>query len=213
MTVRDEPPPIAHFIMRLLKKKLAVGKTPIARSRLTVKNFDFGLGRDAERRGRGSEPHRLVKPRLELPDWPVHNDDCRALIHADDTAQSIFKAKDIASPQPKRMFNRPPDDADKLRLIRINAVSPAALPACAHLFGAALESRFLLVCMCFHGLTLKTRGHENLGVRRVLVWVGVGLQSRVGGSGGLIFESPLAGAAGHSSRHPNPDRACRAGSS
>jgi hypothetical protein len=138
--------------MRRVKEKLAVGKTPIARSRLTVKNFDFGLGRDAERRGRRSKPHRLVKPRLEFPDWPVHNDDCRAIINSDDTAQTIFKAKDIASPQPKRMFNRPPDDADKLRLIRINAVSPAALPACAHLFGAALESRFLLVCMCFHGL-------------------------------------------------------------
>jgi hypothetical protein len=77
------------------------------------------VGRDSEHGGRWLESNGLVKAGFELPKFPVHNDDCGAIIHADDTAKSVIKADNIASTEAEWMLVRHPDNGEKLGLIRV----------------------------------------------------------------------------------------------
>jgi len=70
---------------------------------LSVEDFNFGVGTDAEHGGRRLEPDRLVKAGFELADWPVHQNDSRALINTDDAAKPVTIAYDIARTEPERM--------------------------------------------------------------------------------------------------------------
>jgi hypothetical protein len=77
------------------------------------------VGRDSEHGGRRLETDGLVKTGFELPKFLVHNDDRRAIIHADDTAKPVIEADDIACTEPEWMLVRHPDNGEKLGLIRV----------------------------------------------------------------------------------------------
>jgi hypothetical protein len=66
-----------------------------------VKDFNFGVGGDAERRGRRLEADGLVKACLKDPLGPVHQQHCRRFIYAKNAAQSAVKAKDIVWTKPE----------------------------------------------------------------------------------------------------------------
>ena len=68
-----------------------------------VKDFNFGLGRDAERGRWRGEPDGFVKAGLKFPDWAVHNHNRRALIHAQNTAKPALIADDIPGMKPERI--------------------------------------------------------------------------------------------------------------
>jgi hypothetical protein len=68
-----------------------------------IENLHLGVRRDAKQPWRRLKPYRLVKSRFEVPDGLVHDDDCRAVIHADHAAESVIDPNDVPSPQSKRM--------------------------------------------------------------------------------------------------------------
>jgi hypothetical protein len=77
------------------------------------------VGRNSEHGGRRLETDGLVESGFELPKFPIHNDDRRAIIHADDTAKPVIEADDIACTEPEWMLVRHPDNGEKLGLIRV----------------------------------------------------------------------------------------------
>jgi hypothetical protein len=62
--------------------------------------------------------------RVTIPHRPVHDDDCRAIVDADDATGQVVVPDDILSQQPERIFCQLSDDA-KLR--RVRAVTVALL--------------------------------------------------------------------------------------
>jgi len=85
-----------------------------------VKDFNIGLGRDAEHGGRLLESNGLVKARREHAHRAIHNHNRRAVIDAYDTAQPVVKAYDIACTKPGRgRLEEPPDEADKPGLVGV----------------------------------------------------------------------------------------------
>ena len=62
------------------------------------------MRRDSEQLGRLLEPDRLVKAGFEGPHAPVHDDDRRAFVDADDAAEPFVEPDDIPGPQPEWMF-------------------------------------------------------------------------------------------------------------
>jgi hypothetical protein len=77
------------------------------------------VGRDSEYGGRRLETDWLVESGFELPEFPVHNDDRRAIIHPDNTAKPVIEADDIACTEPEWMLVRHPDNGEKLGLRRV----------------------------------------------------------------------------------------------
>src|ERR1039457_1959405 len=62
------------------------------RSGFAVEDFNFGVGTNPHHGGRRLEPDRLVEPGGELADRLVHENDRRAVIHPDHTAQPVLIA-------------------------------------------------------------------------------------------------------------------------
>ena len=60
--------------------------------------------------------NRFVKAGLKIPHGPIHHDDRRAFIHADDAAKPAVQTEDIAGMKPERMLQGMPDDSHKLGL-------------------------------------------------------------------------------------------------
>ena len=81
-----------------------------------IKDFRFGVGRDAEYEWRRLEADWLVKARLEVPPWPVHQDDGGTFGDADDPSKLVATADDVVDPQPEWMLERLEDKAEKLAL-------------------------------------------------------------------------------------------------
>jgi len=77
------------------------------------------VGRNSEHDGRRLESNGFQKAGLKLPKFPVHNDDCGAIIHPDNTAKPVIEADDIACTEPEWMLVRHPDNGEKLGLRRV----------------------------------------------------------------------------------------------
>jgi len=60
-----------------------------------IKDFRFGVGRDAEYEWRRLEADWLVKACLELPCRSVHNHHCGAFIDTDDKPQPAVNTDDV----------------------------------------------------------------------------------------------------------------------
>ena len=83
-----------------------------------VEDFAFRLWRDVKPSGRWLKLHRSTKTSFKLADWPIHNHDCRAVIHPNDSSKFAVVTDDITGPEPVGMgFTGQPDDAKKFRLV------------------------------------------------------------------------------------------------
>jgi len=68
------------------------------------------------------EPDWLVKAGLEFTHWPVHQNHCRAFIHAQDTAKPVVKAENVPGAKPESSAQWLPNDAEKLGLVRVGGI-------------------------------------------------------------------------------------------
>ena len=83
----------------------------------TVEDGEFGIRRDAAQGGLGLKADVSIKAGGELAHRTVDNDDRRAFIDAEHTAQPAVEANDIARAEPeRRTCRRPPDHGKQLGL-------------------------------------------------------------------------------------------------